>query len=89
MHFDSFICYQDKMIQCVKQILEWGEFEYWHSKSIRKTKLKLGPHLVLKLDVLSESSFYRKRYLGHMGADLQQLPGRVFFSADFKTCFYS
>ena len=38
--------------------------EYWHSKSITKPKLELEPHLVLKLDILSESAFYKKRYIG-------------------------
>ena len=35
LSFDSFICYQDNMIQCVKQILEGGgKVEYWHSKRV-------------------------------------------------------
>ena len=51
------------MIQCVKQVLEGGKHEYWHSKSFTKLELELPTYLVQKLDILSECAFYKKRYV--------------------------
>ena len=59
--FDSFLCYQDKMIPCFVEIFRGGKYEYRHSKSITKPKYKLPPDLGQKQDVFADSAFYNKK----------------------------
>ena len=64
--FDFFICYRDKIIQYVKQILEGGNYEYWHSKTIKKNLTFLfQSHIALKPDIVSEQHLIRKDNFVH------------------------